>query len=65
MPPKSKRQCHVAYSLELAREANGTRVESEEGCSVCTVEVTDQLKDLVEYTDALDTDDEEKDKKKI
>ena len=61
MPPKSKRQRHVAYSLELAREAKRTRVESEEGCGARTVEVTDKLEDLVESADALDSDDEEKD----
>ena len=61
MPPKSKRERHVAKSLELAREAKRTRVESEEGCGACAVEVTDKLEDLVESADALDTDDEEKD----
>ena len=55
MPLKSKRQRHIAYTLELAREAKRTRVESKEGCRARMVEVTDKLEDLVESADAKDT----------
>ena len=61
MPPKSKRQHHVAYCLELAREAKRTRKAGEEGSSSRTIEATDELEALVDSADALDTDDEETD----
>ena len=55
MPPKTRRQRHVAYSLQLAREAMRTQQVDEEGSSTHTMEVMDELKELVGSTDALDT----------
>ena len=58
MPTKTKRQHHVAYSLQ---EAERMQQAGEEVSRTRTMEVTDEIEELVGSTDALDTDDEETD----
>ena len=60
MPPRSKRQCYVAHRLQIAREAKKMHKASEENSSTCKTAVN-EVEELVNATDVLDTDNEGKD----